>query len=93
MCVLLPHGDAPPLDRLKRVLGFAPSWIEKLYSLVQDKLRGSSLTATPFFDRKKVHSLLDNLGTMDDGARVAYNPIIMTALSLCVLQERFKLSA
>ncbi len=66
---------------------------EKLYSLVQDQLRGSSLAATPFLDRKKVHNLLDNLGTMDDGARVAYDPIIMTALSLCVLQERFKLSA
>lgn len=66
---------------------------EKLYTLVQDKLRGSSLAATPFFDRKKVSNLLDNLGSMDEGARVAYDPLLMTALSLCVLQERFKLSA
>jgi hypothetical protein len=30
---------------------------------------------------------------MDEDARVAYDPILMTALSLCVLQERFKPAA
>jgi asparagine synthase (glutamine-hydrolysing) len=66
---------------------------ENLYSLVQDKLRGSTLASIPFFDRKKVIGLLDRLGTMDESACVAYDPILMTALSVCVLQERFKLAA
>jgi asparagine synthase (glutamine-hydrolysing) len=66
---------------------------EKLYSLVQDKLRGSSLAALPFFDQKKVIGLLDSLGDMDEGARVAYDAVLMTTLSLCMLQERFKLAA
>jgi asparagine synthase (glutamine-hydrolysing) len=66
---------------------------EKLYGLVQDTLRGSTLAAMPFFDRKKVLGVLDSLDTMDESARVAYDPIIMTTLSMCVLQERFKLAA
>src|SRR5258707_1824814 len=66
---------------------------ENLYSLVQDKLRGSTFASIPFFDRKNVIGLLDRLGTMDESARVAYDPILMTALSLCVLQERVKLAA
>ena len=66
---------------------------DKLYSLVQDQLRGPTLAAMPFFDRKKVITLLDNLDTMDENARVAYDPILMTVLSMCVLQERFKLTA
>jgi asparagine synthase (glutamine-hydrolysing) len=66
---------------------------EKLYALMQDKLRGSALASIPFFDRKKVISLLDSLPSMDEGTRAAYDEVLMTVLSACVLQERFKLAA
>ncbi|HEY2402653.1 MAG TPA: asparagine synthase (glutamine-hydrolyzing) [Steroidobacteraceae bacterium] len=66
---------------------------EKLYALVQDKLRGSALASVPFFDRKKVIGLLDRLPAMDEGSRAAYDEVLMAVLSACVLQERFKLTA
>jgi asparagine synthase (glutamine-hydrolysing) len=66
---------------------------EKFYALVQDRLRGSSLASIPFFDQKKVISLLDRLHTMDEGDRVAHDQILMVLASACVLQERFQLAA
>ena len=66
---------------------------EKLNSLVQDTLRGPTLASIPFFDQGKVVSLLDRLKTMDDGARVANDQVLMLLTSACVLQERFKLAA
>jgi asparagine synthase (glutamine-hydrolysing) len=66
---------------------------EKFYALVQDRLRGASLASIPFFDQKKVISLLDRLHTMDEGDRVAHDQILMILASACVLQERFQLAA
>jgi hypothetical protein len=36
-------------------------------------------------------SLLDALHVMNDGARIATDPILMTLVSICVLYERFHL--
>jgi asparagine synthase (glutamine-hydrolysing) len=66
---------------------------EKFYTLVQDRLRGSSLASIPFFDQKKVIGLLDRLDSMDEGERVANDQILMVLASACVLQERFQLAA
>ncbi|MFL6601539.1 MAG: asparagine synthase (glutamine-hydrolyzing) [Steroidobacteraceae bacterium] len=66
---------------------------DKFYALVQDRLRGSSLASIPFFDQKKVISLLDRLDTMDEGERVAQDQILMILASACVLQEGFQLAA
>jgi asparagine synthase (glutamine-hydrolysing) len=66
---------------------------EKLHALVQDRLRGSTLASIPFFDQKKVVGLLDRLHDMDEGARVANDPVLMILTSACVLQERFQLTA
>lgn len=66
---------------------------EKLHTLVQDRLRSSTLASIPFFDQKKVIALLDGLKRMDEGARVAYDQVLMILTSACVLQERFKLAA
>ena len=60
---------------------------------MQDTLRGPTLASIPFFDQGKVVSLLDRLKTMDDGARVANDQVLMLLTSACVLQERFKLAA
>ena len=35
----------------------------------------------------------DWLPAMDEGSRAAYDEVLMAALSACVLQERFKLTA
>jgi len=66
---------------------------QRLNSFVQDTLRGPILTSIPFFDQRKVVSLLDSVDSMDDGARVANDQVLMTLVSACVLQDRFHLSA
>jgi asparagine synthase (glutamine-hydrolysing) len=66
---------------------------DRLSSLVQDTLRGPTLAAIPFFDQKKVVSLLDRLQTMDEGSRVANDQVLMLLTSACVLHERLRLAA
>jgi asparagine synthase (glutamine-hydrolysing) len=65
----------------------------KLHAMVQDTLRGTTLASLPFFDQRKVIDLLDRLETMDEGARVANDQILMILVSACILQERFALGA
>jgi asparagine synthase (glutamine-hydrolysing) len=65
----------------------------KLHALVQDTLRGKSLASVPFFDQQKVVALLDRLATMDEGARLTNDQVLMMIVSACVLQERFALAA
>ena len=65
----------------------------KLSSLVHDTLRGTAMTAIPYFDQKKIVGMLDDLNNMDEGAQVAMDQVLMVLLSACVLQERFHLGA
>jgi asparagine synthase (glutamine-hydrolysing) len=65
----------------------------KLHAMVQDTLRGPGLAALPFFDRQKVVHLLDRLATMDEGSRVANDQVLMILVSLCVLHQRFAMTA
>lgn len=60
---------------------------------IQDTLRSRSFSSLPFFDRKKVYRLLDRLDAMDEAERGATDPVLMTALSACALQERLGLEA
>jgi asparagine synthase (glutamine-hydrolysing) len=66
---------------------------KRLSVFVQDTLRSSVLESIPFFDQGRVVNLLDRLETMDEGARVANDQVLMTVVSACVLQERFQLAA
>src|SRR5262245_9360480 len=66
---------------------------EKFSTFVQDTLRGPILATIPFFNQKKVVSLLDKLNTMDEGSRVANDQVLVTVVSACVLQQRFGLAA
>jgi len=66
---------------------------ERLHQMLQDTLRGAVLASVPFYDQKKVVALLDELPAMTDAARVGSDPVLMSILSACVLQERFKLAA
>jgi asparagine synthase (glutamine-hydrolysing) len=65
---------------------------QKLNGYMQDTLRGNLMASIPFLNRRKVVDLLDSLHSMDDGARVVNDQILMTALSMYVLQERFHLA-
>ena len=60
---------------------------------VQDTLRGPVLRSMPFFDQRRVVSLLDRLPEMDAGERTAWDQILMPIMSMCVLHERFGMSA
>jgi len=77
---------APPL------LGGRPS---RLREMTQDVLRGPALHALPFFDRKGVLALLDSLVDEGSGAKVGalWGAPLVTVLSACVLQDRFRPSA
>jgi asparagine synthase (glutamine-hydrolysing) len=66
---------------------------KRLSVFVQDTLRGPVLASIPFFDQKRVVDLLDSLDTMDEGARVANDQVLMTLVSACILHERFHLAA
>jgi asparagine synthase (glutamine-hydrolysing) len=66
---------------------------QRLSSFVQDTLRGPVLASIPYFDRKEVVGLLDSLQTMDEGARVANDQVLMLLVSACVLHEGFHLAA
>lgn len=65
----------------------------KLFTQMQDILRGPVLGAVPFFDQKRVVSLLDDLRQVDEPTRVVNDQVLMMLLSACVLHERFRLSA
>jgi asparagine synthase (glutamine-hydrolysing) len=65
----------------------------KLSTRMQDTLRSPVMASIPFFDQKKVRCLLDRLPDMDEGSQVAIDPVLMTLMSACVLQEGFHLSA
>jgi asparagine synthase (glutamine-hydrolysing) len=64
---------------------------QRLNSLVQDTLRSNVLAAIPYFDQRKVIDLLDRVETLDEGARVAFDQILMILVSACVLHEGFHL--
>jgi len=66
---------------------------EKLYSFVQDTLRSATLREMPFFNQTAIIALLDRLTTMDESAQVAYDQVLMTLVSACVLQSRFGLAS
>jgi asparagine synthase (glutamine-hydrolysing) len=61
--------------------------------LLQDMLRGSVLASMPFFDQKKVVSILDELQSADESTRVANDQVLMMILSACILHQGFGLSA
>ncbi len=66
---------------------------ERFYQLMQDTLRSSVLGSIPFFDQKKVVGLLDRLPAMSEPDLLAWDPVLMTVLSACVIQKRFKIES
>ncbi|MBW0001729.1 MAG: asparagine synthase (glutamine-hydrolyzing) [Verrucomicrobia bacterium] len=66
---------------------------ERFHQMMQDTLRGPALASLPFYDRKKIVALLDRLPAMPDSDRVGWDPVLMSVLSACVIQERFGLGS
>ena len=64
---------------------------ERFHRMTQEMLRGPELAALPFFDQGKVVNLLDRLPAMSDNDRLGWDPVLMSILSACVIQERFGL--
>jgi len=64
---------------------------ERFHQMMQDTLRGAGFASLPFFEQKKVVALLDDLPAMSDSDRIGLDPILMSMLSACVIQERFAL--
>jgi asparagine synthase (glutamine-hydrolysing) len=58
---------------------------------VEDHLRGRAFADLPFFDQAKVLALLDRLPTMSPSDQSAFDPVLMTALTASLLQERLHL--
>jgi len=65
---------------------------ERFHQMLQDTLRGDALAAMPFYNQKKVVALLDELPAMSNADRVGWDPVLMSILSACVLQQRFRLN-
>lgn len=66
---------------------------ERFHQMLQDTLRGPILASLPFYDQKKVIALLDELPAMSDAERIGWDPVLMSILSACVIQQRFGLGA
>ena len=62
---------------------------ERFYQLMQDTLRSALLGSIPFFDQRKIVALLDRLPSMSESDLLAWDPVLMTVLSACVVQKRF----
>ena len=65
---------------------------ERFHEMLQDTLRGPELASMPFYDQRKVIALLDKLPAMSPADRLGWDPVLMSILSACILQERFKLA-
>lgn len=74
---------APPISRYSN---------PKVNSMIQDILRSHSFSNLPFFDTQKLHEFLDQLPHLTVEDQAAMDPVLMTALSATLLQNRFNLS-
>jgi hypothetical protein len=51
------------------------------------------LNDQPFFEPARVRSMMDYIATLDHAERAPYGAMVMTIVSVCLLQQRFGLSA
>jgi hypothetical protein len=66
---------------------------ERFHQMLQDTLRGPVLGSMPFYDQKKIIARLDELPAMTDAERIGWDPVLMSVLSACVIQQRFGLGS
>jgi asparagine synthase (glutamine-hydrolysing) len=73
---------APPLSRFSTTV---------LDGFMRDTFQSRACAALGFLDRDQLLNLLDRLPQLADRERVALDPVLMLALTACLLQERFAL--
>ncbi|HYG86640.1 MAG TPA: asparagine synthase (glutamine-hydrolyzing) [Azospirillum sp.] len=59
----------------------------------QDLLRSNAVDKQPFFEPKRVRTLMDRIASLPPDDRAAFEGVVLRVASTCVLQERFALSA
>jgi len=64
---------------------------ERFHQMMQDTLRDPILGLLPFYDHKKIVALLDQLPLISDSDRLGWDPVLMSVLSACLIQEQFGL--
>ena len=62
-----------------------------LYDLLQTTLRGPLLSGQGVYDRNKIIALLDSVPKMNIQEKMTWDPILMQILSICLLQQQFKI--
>jgi len=81
-------------QRRKQTFLSPPSTLQRekrLYTLLQDTLRGAALDGPGIYDRAKVTSALDELPAMDSQRRAYADPLMTWMASLCLLGQQFGL--
>jgi len=64
---------------------------DAMFVMLQDILRSESFATIPFFDRKAVLRMLEDLHTMDEASRTSMDPIMYMMASIGVLHEKYSL--
>jgi len=65
----------------------------KLFTMLQDTLRGAALDGPGIYDRQKVVRLLDAMPAMDVAMRSRVDPMLMWMSSICLLHEQLRMSS
>ena len=84
-------ADRRRLRRQKHPFMSPPATIQpdgKLYTFLQDTLRGAALDGPGIYDRAKVTALLDAIPSMDAAGRARADAQLMWMSSLCFLSHR-----
>lgn len=64
---------------------------DAMFIILNDVLRSESFASVPFFDRRAVIAMLDNMGKMDDATRSSMDPVLYMMASIGVLHEKYGL--
>jgi asparagine synthase (glutamine-hydrolysing) len=66
---------------------------QRLYTLLQDTLRGDTVKTMPYIDAAKVERLLDSLDGQDMGERIMSDQVLTALLSMVILHDEMGLEA
>lgn len=87
-----PYLTQTVYSRPKQPFNAPPSTLEtdnKLFQLTQDMLRSKVMDDVPFFEKKMMIKLLDQLPHMDKSQRVNADTVLLLVLTTCILQDQY----
>ena len=65
----------------------------RLFTFMQDTLRGGMLDGPGIYDRAKIVGILDAVPSMDHAGRGRADALLMWVTSMCLLGDRLRVSA